>query len=217
MFAVGCAAATARGGDKRPACRTQHQVLASGHDVVAWSRRHYGEIELIGCLRRTDRRTILTSADVVFGPPAKDVEVAGPLVAYAVNAIADAGLSDSTVLRVADLRHRNEAIYGRSEFEVDRGELVRVGSVAVDRRRRLAWIECPDADQQSEPATVQPNCVHAGDSMNTVYVVAGKHARLAPVQLDAGEGVDPRSVAIHGGKVYWTRDGKRRHAAVPLA
>ncbi len=93
---------------------------------------------------------------------------------------------------------------------------MKVGSVAVDRRR-LAWIECPDAEQQVEPATVRPNCVYAGDSVNTVYVVAGKRFRQAPVQLDAGEGVDPRSVAIRDGKVYLTRDGKRRHAAVPLA
>lgn len=64
---------------------------------------------------------------------------------------------------------------------------------------------------------MRPNCVQAGDSVNTVYVVAGRGARRAPVQLDAGESVDPRSVAIHGGKVYWTRHGKPRHAAIPLS
>ncbi len=193
-------------------------MLASSHDAVVWSAHRYG---LVGCLRGTDRRTPLSGGDVTFGPPAKDVDVAGPLVAYAVNEIGDGpdpAISDSTAIRVADLRHRNESIYGRSEFQVDRIHLVKVGSVAVDRRRRLAWIECPDAVQEgADPATARPNCVHAGDSVNTVYVVAGRHARLAPVQLDAGEGVDPHSVAIRGGKVYWTRDGKRRHAAVPLA
>ncbi len=72
-------------------------MVASGHDAVVWSRRHYGETELIGCVRRADRRTpLIDGASVVFGPLAKDVDVAGPLVAYAANVIEDAYLPDST-------------------------------------------------------------------------------------------------------------------------
>jgi hypothetical protein len=163
--------------------------------------------------------------DPVFGPPARSIAVAGSLVGYAAEAEGDGYSPDVTIIRIADVRHRSvldptgEQRWGLSMLLPD-GEPAKVGSLAIDRHRRAAWIQCPD-DGNEELGDARPNCVHPGDN-DTVRLLPSPYAKRPgtrgiadPVDIAIGRDIDPRSIRLTSTRVAWTQAGRTHTRRLP--
>lgn len=195
-------------------CRVSGKRLASNGQLVIMARRGG---DLFACRRRSGQHKNLSVGEPFFRPPARAVKVAGPLVGFAINHTTDgATAEDSTRLIIADTRRLRLYERGpkpRYGARLDLGGLVEIGSLAVDRNRRLAWIECRDRDPSGSRASARPNCVKPGSRAKVLLADASmidNRFRL----LDEGSRVDPRSVRICEGRVSWIRAGRRYSRSV---
>jgi hypothetical protein len=217
-LAGGVGMTQAAGGDRHLGhCRSvRHAVGHSKQLVVSWD----GDIKT--CDRATGRvRHVGT--DYPFGPPARAISVVGYLVGFAVDVEGDGDMPNYTFIRIADLRHHKRLEDGPLQrwgliMGLPSISPVKIGSLAIDAHRRVAWIQCPEPDDRAT-GSARPNCVHPGDSdtvqlLPSARAIAGSNAIVDPVEIATGTDIDPRSVRLTPTNVIWTQGGHRHSRAL---
>jgi hypothetical protein len=96
--------------------------------------------------------------------------------------------------------------------------VVKIGSIAFNRRGSMAWIACPASDASfnavgADNTDLRPNCVRAG-ALDSV-LVAGPGKGAAVRRVASGRGIAPGSLRRRGSRVTWIQNGRRRSTALP--
>jgi hypothetical protein len=149
--------------------------------------------EVVACNYATGRRTWLASPDdgvETYPPPA--IDLAGSMVGYVVTDASDPVSTTFTTVRVLSGRSGRE----KAPFTtLDRyGEAGEVGSLQVTPRAAVAWI------------------VRGHDAIRVWKLDRGSTAPNAPVLLDEGPDIHPRSLGLRGTTLSWIRGGERQRA-----
>lgn len=202
-------------------CRSvSHVVGQSKQLVVSWND---------GDIRTCDRKTGRTrhiGTDYPFGPPARSISVVGHLVGFAADVEGDGDMPNSTIIEIADLRHHKRLEDGPLQrwgliMGLPSTYPVKIGSLTIDAHRRVAWIQCPEADTRAT-GSARPNCIRPGDRDSVqllpspAAIQSGSANIAAPVQLATGTDIDPRSVRLTPTRVVWVQGGRRHSRALPV-
>jgi hypothetical protein len=184
------AAAGAGAGAKPRKCHPPGTRTIVANEQVRVYRTTSGEDRRFGCSYRTGKsfRIAATEPGVDgYGPWALD----GRFVAFghypACGVCADEG---NFVVRW-DARARRERLW-ELDFDDD-GKVTRVTDIAVNGSGRVAWI----VRDRRAPGDIQ---------------VQTESADRAPAVLDSGADIAPRSLALAGSTVYWTKGGAPQSA-----
>lgn len=212
----------------RPAghCRPMRHVAGQSRPLVV------SYVDLPGTdtwdIKTCDRRTGRTrniGTDYPFGPPARAVSVVGHLVGFAADVEGDGDMPNYTLIRIADLRHQKRLEDGPLQrwgliMGLPSIYPVKIGSLAIDAHRRVAWIQCPEPDDRAT-GSARPNCVHPGDTdsvellPSVAAIQPGTRAIAAPIEIATGRDIDPRSVRLTATRVVWTQGGRRHSRRLP--
>lgn len=181
--------------------------------------------ELMGCLRSTGRRRVLTEEDAADRPP-RAVAVHGSAIGYPTLELSDIiGQSDSVIINIEFLkkprRSSTRQVYlpgsSSGEFSADPA----IGGLDVTNRGVAAWVECPDVEFNGSGSMSE--CLHTRTLKRVIAVATGPatvQTRL--VELGRGHTIVPRSVRIRRKNrakqsVSWVQEGRRRSRPFPPA
>jgi hypothetical protein len=191
-----------------------------GDPVVAQDRLaalfYDGGGELWSCSKTTgiERELVLgNEGEHYFGGPA--VDLSGAVAAYPVVGGDTAGPGTKIYTTVvnrangAPLTRRDKTLTPPGQRG---GGWVRIGSLRVTGRAAVAWIQCPQRNENDFYYSQRPNCTKPGLSVNSIYKVGSNSFK--PVLLDRGRGVDPASLMRVGSRIYWRHSGKRRSSSI---
>lgn len=171
----------------------------------------------IGCLLATGKRTGLDLPPDVVAYPRPALALAGPIVGYATEGTGDPDARPDTRIQVVDLRTGGSpSDYAGSRedlpFATSRANFydAKVGSLRVKTNGAVAWIACrTEQNFEEEWGDPRPSCVRPGAFDEVRKLEPGDSE---PKTLDTGRRIDPRSLRLHGDRLYWLQRGKRRSA-----
>ena len=184
-------------------------------------------LDFYACYRRdvpagTERVDPLITADLdMYGflPPA--LAVSSRTVAFGLDARPPEGEGSDRFTNVVVERYFRESENGRHAgwypvqvTRAGRSEESKIGSIVVRPNGAVAWISCP---MKGEPSfSSGPTCVRAGH-YDAVFRTRSKDLDFdngARELLDRGRGINPRSLRRYGDRIYWTKNGRLRSAAL---
>jgi hypothetical protein len=182
VLALVLAVAPAADAAKQRKCPSPRGSVVANEKLVVYSNR---DSELVGCSYRTGRRFRLPVTEPGvdgYGPWA----VAGRFVAFRHTAACGVCVDENSFVHVFDSVSRRERFW-RLDFDDD-GVVANVTDIDVNRNGRVAWI----LRNRRAPEDIQ---------------VQTEGATETPTVLDSGADIAPRSLAISGSTVYWTKAG----------
>jgi hypothetical protein len=186
VLAAGLAVAAGAGaGAKARPCQPPHTRTVVANEQVRVYRTTRGADRLFGCSYKTGKRFRIAATEPGvdgYGPWA----LHGRFVAFghypACGVCADEG---NFAVRWDAVARRER--FWELDFDDD-GKVTRVTDIVVNRRGRVAWI----ARDRRAPDDIQVQAESGG---------------RAPAVLDSGADIAPRSLAISGSTLYWTKAG----------
>lgn len=192
-------------------------VLKSKHVSVTTRRTSLGT-QFYECHRPTGATDTLNDpefGEVVFRPPA--MAVSSSTLASANTATGGAQAEDDGTSVAVD-RYFAEGEAGHSAgwdvlwavpacIDPDENRFCRVARVVVWPNGSAAWTSCPERG-------CTRSATKAVFRFHNTSLAGRSDAQIERELLDSGRGIDAGSLRRKGGRVYWTKNGRRRSAAV---
>ncbi len=202
------AARESRGTQRKSAFDERCQPVAAR--LVAANRyaRVYYTVrdEKLQYCRPAQRRPELAPlTQAAYPPPA--ISLAGPYLGYAAQA--NDGLQEVDNVVVVDVRRRDELLFTA-------GYRGGVGSLKVNRRGSVAWIECPFGYLVTgQLQCTQSGAPETGRAPRSIYRHDSRSTQQEPVRLVArSRRIQVRSLRRRGDRIYWTQGHQIRHASL---
>ena len=228
--AAGSLAAGGTADGASDACSARGSVVRlDGRHVRVLTVRNAAGLDFYACYKdavesgqeRVDPLVEADLDDFGFLPPA--LAASGRSVAFGLDARRPEGEGAGRITTVIVDRYLREGKGARGRHagwysvHSTRAGLTReskVGSMVVRPNGAVAWISCPMRGRPSNSRA--PTCVRPGYE-NAVFRTRSRDLELDSNHrelLDRGRGIDPGSLRRRGGRIFWTKEGRQRSAAL---